>query len=189
MNASCFKASAGSGGYSRIVILLLLTLGVGVAVLAYRFYYRGDRTETASTESVRHQTDIAQNLLRGLAESKNRTFSDEQITVLKKGLSSFKGEGVSIECAMDDLKSCYLALELNMVFEASGWIVEEFLFALRPTPGKAVILRVKDESMIPRAEGLSRLFDSVGLATTTQLDRDQAFDLRIVVPAEAPPDP
>jgi hypothetical protein len=106
---------------------------------------------------------------------------------LKKELSPLKGERVSIECAMGDLEACYLAIEINMVFEASGWIVEEFLFATQRTPGKAVIIRVKDASMMPRAEHLARLFVSAGLSVTTQIDSEMLFDLRIVVPSEKPP--
>ena len=118
------------------------------------------------------------------AKSKNRSFSDEQVSALKQELSGLKGERIAIECTMGDLKSCYLALELNLVFEASGWIVEEFLFAARATPGKAVILRVRDASVMPRAEDLSRLLVSVGLSVTTEIDREQLFDLKILVPSE-----
>jgi hypothetical protein len=47
-----------------------------------------------------------------------------------------------------------------------------------------VILRVKDASMMPRAENLSRLLVSVGLSVTTQIDSQQLFDLKIVVPSQ-----
>ncbi len=187
MHASRFKPHAGNEGYGRIATILLLALGVGIAVIAYRFYQRQDRETTASTESERHQREIVQELMRGLGKSKNRTFTEEQVTLLKKGLSQHKGERVSIECALDDLQSCYLGLEINMIFEASGWIVEELLLAVHPTPGKAVIFRVKEASMMPRAEELARLFASAGLAVTTQVDGKQAFALRIVVPSNQPP--
>jgi hypothetical protein len=130
---------------------------------------------------------IEQRLMRDLAKSENRSFSHEQVTALKKELSPLKGERISIECTLGDLESCYLALELNLVFEASGWIVEEFLFAAKRTPGKTVFIRVKDASMRPRAEDLAGLLVSVGLSVTTQIDSEMLFDLRIVVPSEKPP--
>jgi len=187
MRASGFKPHAGNRGYGRIATILLLALGVGAAVTAYRFYHRQDRETTASTESERYQTDIVQKLMQGLAKDENRTFSDEQVILLKKGLSPHTGERVSIECALDDPKSCYLGLEIDTIFEASGWIVEELLLARRPTPGKAVLFRVKDASVMPRAEDLARLFASAGLPVTTQVDGDQMFDLRIVVPSNRLP--
>jgi len=128
-----------------------------------------------------------QKLLRDLAKSENRFFSDEQVAALKRELSPHKGESVTIECTLGDLECCYLALEINLIFEASGWIVEEFLFAVQRTPGKAVIIRIKDASMTPRAEELARLLTSAGLSVTTQIDSEMSFDLRIVVPSQKPP--
>ena len=65
--------------------------------------------------------------------------------------------------------------------------MEEFLFATQSTPGQAVILRIKDASMRPRAEDLARLLVSTGLSVTTRIDSEMLFDLRIVVPSEKPP--
>ncbi|MGW8322866.1 MAG: hypothetical protein ACWGSD_15050, partial [Thermodesulfobacteriota bacterium] len=59
-------------------------------------------------------------------------------------------------------------------------------FATQSTPGKAVIIRVKDASMTPRAEHLASIFASAGLSVTTQIDSEMLFDLRIVVPSEKP---
>jgi hypothetical protein len=49
-----------------------------------------------------------------------------------------------------------------------------------------VILRVRDESVMDRAERLSLLFASVGIAVTTQMDTEQLFNLKILVPAKGP---
>ncbi len=187
MTSGFFKTSSGQLSYAQIVTIFLLVVAIGIAAFVYFSHQRDDETTTGSMEFARESMGIEQKLLRDLARSENRTFSDEQVTALKKELSPLKGERVSIECTMGDLESCYLALEINLVFEASGWIVEEFLFAAQSTPGKALILRVKGESMMSRAEDLSRLFVSVGLTVTTQIDSDQLFDLRIVVPSKGPP--
>jgi len=64
--------------------------------------------------------------------------------------------------------------------------VEEFLFATQSTPGKELIIRIKDASMRPRAEDLARLLTSAGLSVTTQIDSEMLFDLRIVVPSNKP---
>jgi hypothetical protein len=184
MNAGPLRTSSGQSRYAQTVILCLLALGIGIAVLVYYSHQRIGRPDLASEESLGEHLDIEQKLLRDLAKRKNRTFTDEQVTTFKRELSPLKGERIAIECAMGDLKSCYLALELNLVFEASGWIVEEFLFAAQATPGKAVILRVRDPSKMPRAEDLSRLLVSAGLSVSTQIDREQLFDLKILVPSE-----
>ncbi len=184
MIAGFFGTSSGKVRYSQIVILCLLALGIGISVLVHYSGKRSARWDVDSMESLGEHMGIEQKLLRDLAKSENRTFSDEQVTTLKKELTPHEGERVAIECTMGDLESCYLALELNLVFEGSGWIVEEFLFASQATPGKSVILLVKDLSAMPRAEDLSRLFDSVGLAVKTQVDHEQMFDLKILVPSE-----
>jgi hypothetical protein len=192
MTSGFLKTSSGQMSYAQIVTILLLVVGIGIAAFVYFSYQRDDETTTGSMESIesmefaRESMGIEQKLLRDLAKSENRSFSDEQVTALKEELSPLKGERVSIECAMGDLKSCYLALEINLVFEASGWIVEEFLFAAQSTPGRTVIIRIKDASMRPRAEDLARLLVSAGLSVTTQIDSEMLFDLRIVVPSERP---
>jgi hypothetical protein len=181
MNSRFLKTSDGQLSYAQTVTLLLV-VGIGIAAFVYFSHQRDDETATGSMESM----GIEQKLMRDLAKSENRSFSDEQVTALKKGLSPLKGERVSIECTMGDLESCYLAIEINLVFEASGWIVEEFLFAAQSTPGKTVIIRIRDESMRPRAEELARLLVSAGLSVTTQIDSEMLFDLRIVVPSDKP---
>jgi hypothetical protein len=192
MTSGFLKTSSGQMSYAQIVTILLLVVGIGIAAFVYFSYQRDDETTTESMKSIesmefaRESMGIEQKLLRDLAKSENRSFSDEQVTALKEELSPLKGERVSIECAMGDLKSCYLALEINLVFEASGWIVEEFLFAAQSTPGRTVIIRIKDASMRPRAEDLARLLVSAGLSVTTQIDSEMLFDLRIVVPSERP---
>jgi hypothetical protein len=192
MTSGFLKTSSGQMSYAQIVTILLLVVGIGIAAFVYFSYQRDNETTTGSMESIesmefaRESMGIEQKLLRDLAKSENRSFSDEQVTALKEELSPLKGERVSIECAMGDLKSCYLALEINLVFEASGWIVEEFLFAAQSTPGRTVIIRIKDASMRPRAEDLARLLVSAGLSVTTQIDSEMLFDLRIVVPSEGP---
>jgi hypothetical protein len=186
MSSRFLKTSSGQLSYGQIVTILLVVVGFGIAAL-FHFSHRRDNETTQSMELASESMGIEQKLMRDLAKSENRYFSDEQVTALKKELSPLKGERVSIECAMGDLEACYLAIEINMVFEASGWIVEEFLFATQRTPGKAVIIRVKDASMMPRAEHLARLFVSAGLSVTTQIDSEMLFDLRIVVPSEKPP--
>ena len=180
------KTSSGQLSYGQIVTILLVVVGFGIAAFFHFSHQRDDET-TQSMHPAGESMGIEQKLMRDLAKSENRSFSDEQVTALKKALSPLKGERVSIECAMGDLESCYLAIEINVVFEASGWIVEEFLFATQRTPGKAVIIRVKDASMMPRAEQLARIFVSAGLSVTTQIDSEMLFDLRIVVPSEKPP--
>lgn len=193
MTSGFLKTSSGQMSYAQIVTILLLVVGIGIAAFVYFSYQRDDETTTESMKSIesmefaRESMGIEQKLLRDLAKSENRSFSDEQVTALKEELSPLKGERVSIECAMGDLKSCYLALEINLVFEASGWIVEEFLFAAQSTPGRTVIIRIKDASMRPRAEDLARLLVSAGLSVTTRIDSEMLFDLRIVVPSEKPP--
>lgn len=190
MTSGFLKTSSGQMSYAQIVTILLLVVGIGIAAFVYFSYQRDDEMTTESMESMefaRESMGIEQKLLRDLAKSENRSFSDEQVTALKEELSPLKGERVSIECAMGDLKSCYLALEINLVFEASGWIVEEFLFAAQSTPGRTVIIRIKDASMRPRAEDLARLLVSAGLSVTTRIDSEMLFDLRIVVPSEKPP--
>ena len=186
MTSGFLKKSSGQLSYAQIITILLLVVGVGIAAFVYFSHQRDDETTTGSIKSI-ESMGIEQRLLRDLAKSENRSFSDEQVTALKKELSPLKGERVSIECTMGDLESCYLALEINLVFEASSWIVEEFLFAAQSTPGKALIIRIKDASMMPRAENLARLLVSAGLSVTTQIDREMLFDLRIVVPSEKPP--
>ena len=183
MNSRLLRTSSGRMSYAQIVTILLLTVGIGIAAFVYFSHQRDGETEIESIGSM----GIEQKLMRDLAKSENRSFSDEQVTALKKELSPLKGERVSIECTMGDLESCYLAIEINLVFEASGWIVEEFLFATQSTPGQAVILRIKDASMRPRADELARLLVSAGLSVTTQIDSEMLFDLRIVVPSEKPP--
>lgn len=187
MDSGSPGTSAGRTRYARIVTVSLLALGIGAAALAVLWHHRGRTKAPDATESMVERMGIERDLMRQLAESKNRRFSDEQAVALKKELSPRKGERVSIECPMDDLKSCYLALELNLIFEASGWIVEEFLFAARPTTGEALILRAKDEAKTAGAEFLARLFRSAGLSATTEIDGSQLFDLRIVVPSNSPP--
>jgi hypothetical protein len=75
---------------------------------------------------------------------------------------------------------------MNLIFEASGWIVEEFLFAAQKTYGEVVILRVRDGSIMDRARSLSRLLASVGVSVTTHIDPEQIFDLKILVPDKGP---
>lgn len=180
MNSRFLKTSDGQLSYAQIVTILLLTVGIGIAAFVY---FSGQRDGETEMESM----GIEQKLMRDLAKSENRSFSDEQVTALKKELSPLKGERISIECTMGDLESCYLAIEINLVFEASGWIVEEFLFAAQGTPGRAVIIRIRDASMMPSAENLARLLVSAGLSVTTRIDSEMLFDLRIVVPSEKPP--
>jgi len=192
MTTGFLKTTSGQMSYAQIVTIFLLVVGIGAAAFFYFSHQREDETTTGSMESIEsmefagEQMGIEQKLMRDLAKSENRSFSDEEVTALKQELSSLKGERISIECTMGDLESCYLALEINLVFEASGWIVEEFLFATQSTPGKAVIIRIKDASMRPRAEDLARLLTSAGLSVTTQIDSEMLFDLRIVVPSEGP---
>ena len=186
MTSGFFKTSSGQLSYAQIVTIFLLVVAIGIAAFVYFSHQRDDETTTGSMEFARESMGIEQKLLRDLARSENRTFSDEQATALKKELSPLKGERVSIECTMGDLESCYLAVEINLIFEASGWIVEEFLFAAQSTPGKALIIRIKDASMRPRAENLARLLVSAGLSVTTQIDSEMLFDLRIVVPTKGP---
>ena len=183
MNSRFLDTSAGHCSYAQIVTLFLLFLGVTIAVLVYFSHQRDDKTTAASMQSARKNIGIEERMLRDLAKSKNRFFSDEQVALLKRELSPQKGESIAIECPMDDLKSCYLAMEINLVFEASGWIVEEFLFAAQDRPGQSLLLRVKNESVMPRAESLSRLLSSVGLTVTLQIDSEQLFDLKILVPS------
>jgi hypothetical protein len=187
MNSRFPKTSSGQLSYAQIVTVFLLVVGIGAAAFFYFSHQREEETATESMEFAGEQMGIEQRLMRDLAKSENRSFSDEEVTALKKELSPLKGERISIECTMGDLESCYLALEINLVFEASGWIVEEFLFAVHSTPGKAVIIRIKDASMRSRAEDLARLLTSAGLSVTTQIDSEMLFDLRIVVPSEKPP--
>jgi hypothetical protein len=185
MTSGFRKTSSGQLSYAQIVTIFLLVVGIGAAAFFY-FSHQRDDESTRSMEFDGESMGIEQKLMRDLAKSENRSFSDEQVTALKKELSLRKGERVSIECTMGDLESCYLALEINLVFEASGWIVEEFLFAAQSTPGRTVIIRIKDASMRPRAEDLARLFLAAGLSVTTQIDSGMLFDLRIVVPSESP---
>jgi hypothetical protein len=184
MNPGILKTSTGRCGYARITIVLLL--GVGVAAFLTFMYKRADDSETGVRESFRQHLELEERMLQELAKSRNRSLSDEQVAILKKELSPQKGKSIAIECPMGDLEACYLALEINLIFEASGWIVEEFLFAAQMTSGEAVILRVKDESMMGRAKRLSLLFASVGVPVTTQIDTEQLFNLKILVPAKGP---
>ena len=184
MNSGILKTSPGRHGYARITIVLLL--GVGVAAFLTFMHKRADDSATEMRESFRQYMELEERMLKELAKSGNRFLSDEQIALLKKELSPQKGESVAIECPMGDLEACYLALEINLVFEASGWIVEEFLFAAQRTSGETVILRVKQESMMDRAIHLSLLFASVGVPVTTQIDTEQLFNLKILVPAKGP---
>jgi hypothetical protein len=184
MTSSFFRTASGQCSYAQIVTICLLALGVGAAALVYLWHQRGETTTAASMESMGEPWAMEQKLLGDLAKSKNRSFSNEQVTTLRKELSTLQGERIAIECTMGDLDSCYLALEIHLVFEASGWIVEEFLFATQATPGKAVILRIKDASMRDRAEHLARLLRSVGLSVTTRIDPAARFDLKIVVPSK-----
>jgi len=121
MTSGFFKTSSGQLSYAQIVTIFLLVVAIGIAAFSYFSHQRDDETTTESMEFARESMGIEQKLLRDLARSENRTFSDEQVTALKKELSPLKGERVSIECTMGDLESCYLALEINLVFEASGW--------------------------------------------------------------------
>jgi len=178
------RTRTGQCGYARITTVLLL--GVGVAAFLTFLYKRADDSDTGMSESLRQPMELEARMLQELAKSRHRSFSDEQVALMKRELSPEKGESVAIECPMGDVEACYLALEINLVFEASGWIVEEFLFAVQRTSGQAVILRVKDESMTDRAERLSLLFASVGVPTTTQIDPEQLFNLKILVPAKGP---
>ena len=187
MNSGFPKTPRGRFSYVQAVPILLLALGIGMAAFVYFSHHRGHKKTTAAPDSIWEPTGIEQNLLRELAKTKNRSLSDEQVVTLKKALSPRKGEHVAMECTMGDLESCYLGVELNLIFEASGWTVEEFLFAVQSTPGEALILRVKDESAMPKAEFLSRLFRSVGLSVTTQTDNSQLYDLRIIVPSKKTP--
>jgi hypothetical protein len=184
MTPVILKARTGRCGYARITTVLLL--GAGVAAFATFLYKGADDRDTGMNESLRQHMELEARLLQELGKSRNRSFSDEQVALMKKELSPLKGECVAIECPMGDLQACYLALEINLVFEASGWIVEEFLFAVQRTSGEAVILRVKDESMMDRAKRLSLLFGSVGVPVTTQIDTEQLFNLKILVPAKGP---
>jgi hypothetical protein len=178
------KTLTGRCGYARITTVLLL--GIGVTAFLTFMYKKADDSETGSGESSREYMELEERMLQELAKSRNRSLSDEQVALLRKELSPRKGESVAIECPMGDLEACYLALEINLIFEASGWIVEEFLFAARRTSGEALILRVKDESMMGRAKGLAQLFASVGVSATTQIDTEQMFNLKILVPAKGP---
>ena len=184
LNPGIHKTWKGQCGYARITTVLLLGVGVA-AFLAFR-YKRVDDSKTGPRGFLREHKGIEERMLQELAKSRNRSFSDEQVALMKRELSPQKGESVAIECPMGDVEACYLALEINLVFEASGWIVEEFLFAVQRTSGEALILRVKDESMTDRAERLSLLFASVGVPTTTQIDPEQLFNLKILVPAKGP---
>ena len=184
MNPGIPQTSTGRCGYARVTVVLLL--GIGVAAFLTFKYKKAEHSETAMRESVSQYMELEERMLQELAKSKNRSLSDEQVALLKKELSPRKGESIAIECPMGDLEACYLALEINLIFEASGWIVEEFLFAAQRTSGEAVILRVKDESIMGRARDLSRLFASVGIIVKTQIDTDQLFDLKILVPAKGP---
>jgi hypothetical protein len=187
MSSSLLKTSSGQLSYAQIVTIFLLVAGIGIAAFFYFSHQRDSETITGSMEFDGQPMGMHQKLLRDLAKSENRSFSDEQVAALKRELSPLKGESVTIECTLGDLESCYLALEINLVFEASGWIVEEFLFAVKRTPGKAVIIRIRDASMTPRAEEVARLLTSAGLSVKTQIDSEMSFDLRIVVPSEKPP--
>jgi hypothetical protein len=187
MPSRLLKSSSGQLNYAQIVTVFLLVAGVGIAAYFYVAHQRDRETAAGLMDPAGNPVGIEQRLLRELAKSENRSFSDEQVSSLKKELSPHSGERVTIECTLGDLESCYLALEINLVFEASGWIVEEFLFASRRTPGKAVIVRIKDASMMPRAEDLARLLTSAGLSVTTQVDAEMPFDLRIIVPSDKPP--
>ena len=184
MTSSVLKTSAGKCSYGQIVTLFLLVLGIGTAALVYIFHQNDEKTSRESREFVRERIGIEERILKDLSKSKNRFFSNEQVALLKRELSPQKGESIAIECPMGDLTSCYLALEINLVFEASGWIVEEFLFAAQGRPGQSLLLLVREASMIPRAESLSRLFSSVGLTSTIQVDSEQLFDLKILVPSK-----
>jgi len=184
MNPGILRTSKGRCGYARITTVLLL--GVGVAAFLTFMYKRVDKSQTGTGESFRQHMELEERMLQGLAKSRNRSLSDEQVALMKKELSPQKGESLAIECPMGDLKACYLALEINLVFEASGWIVEEFLFAAQRTSGEAVILRVRDASMMDRAKRLSLLLESVGVPVTTQIDKGQVFNLKILVPAKGP---
>jgi len=184
MNPGIMKTWTERRGYARVTTLLLL--GIGVAAFLTFLYKKADDSDTGMNESLRQHMEPEARMLQELAKSRNRSFSDEQVDLMKQELSQQKGESVAIECPMGDLEACYLALEINLVFEASGWIVEEFLFAVQRTSGEAVILRVNDESMLDRAKHLSLLFASVGVAVTTQIDTEQPFNLKILVPAKGP---
>jgi hypothetical protein len=184
MNSRFLNTSAGRRGYAPFATILLLAFGVGVAAFLYFSQKRAEDTRAGGPGSLHQQEQIEEKMLQELGKSRNRYFSDEQVALLKRELSPKTGESIAIECQLGDVEGCYLALEINLVFEASGWIVEEFLFAVQHTPGEALIMRVKDESMLPRAERLSRLFRSVGLSVTTQTDGGQLCDLKIVVPSK-----
>jgi len=184
MNPGILKKRTDRCGYARVTTVLLL--GVGVAASLTFMHKRADDSDTGMSKFLRQQMEPEARILQELAKSRNRSFSDEQVALMKEELSQQKGESVAIECPMGDLQACYLALEINLVFEASGWIVEEFLFAVQRTSGEALILRVKDESMIDRARRLSLLFGSVGVPATTQMDTEQLFNLKILVPAKGP---
>jgi hypothetical protein len=186
MTSGLLKKSSGQMSYAQIVTIFLLVVAVGIAAFFYLSHQK-DETTKGPMDFAHEQMGIEQKMLRELAKSENRSFSDEQVAALKNELSPLKGERVTIECTMGDLESCYLALEINLVFEASGWMVEEFLFAAQSTPGKAVIIRIKDASMRPRADDLARLLVSAGLSVTTQIDSEMMFALRIVIPSEKPP--
>jgi hypothetical protein len=186
MTSSFLKTSTGQCSYAQLVTLFLLVLGIGIVAFVYFSNQREGDPRIEPGESLHDQTGIQERLLRDLAKNKNRFFSNEQVTLLKRELSPQKGETIAIECPMGNVKSCYLALEINLVFEASGWIVEEFLFAAQGRPGQSLLLLVKEESMVKRAEDLSRLFSSVGLTATIQIDREQLFDLKVLVPDKGP---
>ena len=187
MDSGNLKRSAGSSGYARVAVILLLVVGVGTAAVVYFLQQRAVHRRTEVLQSIREPMLIQQKMLQELAKHKNRSISDEDAVGLKRELSADKGERVAIECTMGDLESCYLALEINLIFEASGWIVEEFLFATQATPGQTLILRVRDESMLSRAERLGRLFGSAGLPVKTRIDGNQPFDLKIVIPSKESP--
>ena len=186
MGPGILKKPVGGSSYARLVTILLLALGVAAAVFMHAFHKRAADTKGGAGEPFRRPMEVEQDLMRGLAKSKNRFFTDEQVSLLKRELKKQKGESVAIECPMGDLKACYLAIEINLIFEASGWIVGEFLFAAQPTPGESLIIRVKDESLMAGAEDLAQLFRSAGLSVTTQLAGEQLFDLKIFVPTEGP---
>lgn len=186
MSRGYLRRSVQGSSRAQLVTIVVIGLGLAAAVFIYALHKRADDTKGGVAESFRHPIEIEQDLMRGLAKGKNRFFTDEQVALLKKELTPQKGESVAIECPMGDLKACYLAIEINLIFEASGWVVEEFLFAAQPTPGETLILRVRDESLLAKAEDLAQLFRSTGLSVTTQIARSQLFDLKVLVPTEGP---
>ena len=187
MDSNSPNASRGRFSYVQLVPVLLLVLGIGIAAYVYFSHHGSYKKATAAPDSIWEPSQIEENLLRELAKSKNRSLSDEQVVTLKKALAPRKGDHIAMECALGDLESCCFGTELNVIFEASGWTVEEFLLAVKSAPGKALILRLKDKSVMPKAEFLSRLFRSVGLAVTTQMDSSQFYDLKIIVPSNKAP--